>query len=528
VSVVVRSSGIPKPCNSNDMGLVRRLRRAHLDCPRAALCEGLVWLACVIALGSTSCTSKIPAGSAGDEGPAAAVLSLDLALSVSGPRSEVPRRVVLVSIEGLTPDSYESSRGGRLLEPEASLAPTLTRMARGGVYADEVVPAFPSLVYPAHASLVTGRPANRHGITGDWLIGETGVRPVRPWEVSRLAGDSLWLAASELDRPVAALDWPTTVGAPVEYLVPDLVPILGEDSWLGFLEGSATPSLLSRLREGKPDDAGPGWPSPEQRDAQLTELACFLIGAEPPPILWLLRLSHLGVTRSEFGPDSIQAEEALRQSDARLRRLASCFHEAGLLATTAFVIVGDRSILPIHTRIRPNRVLVEAGLITPPAHGAGQSVTSWTALARSNGATAFVYARDEPSAILARKALDRAAEAMGTFRVVPAKELAALGGDPQAWFGLEAEPGYSFSDSATGQTLEASSSLGAAGAMPSRPDAGVGFVAWGGGVRRGIRIPWMEQLDVAPTVAALLSLPLRESDGRVLVGALNPPVLEAH
>jgi len=378
-------------------------------------------------------------------------------------------RVVLVSIEGLTPEAYESRRGGPLLDSEESLAPTLVKMARGGVYGDRVAPAFPSLLYPAHASLVTGRRANRHGITGDWMIGEAGVRPARPWHVSRLAGDSLWLAASELARPVAALGWPTTLGAPVEYLVPDVVPMRGGESWLGVLEGSATPSLLSRLREQRPEGAGPGWPSLPERDSQLTELACFLSGVDRPPDLWLLRLSQLAAAMTEFGVDSAQAQQALSQTDARLRRLASCFQQAGLLPTTAFVIVGDRSVLPVHTRIRPNVVLAEAGLITPPAHGTRQAVTSWTALARANGATAFVYAVDEPSAVLARKALDRAAKANGTFRVVPAKELAALGGDPQAWFGLEAEPGYYFSDGAAGELHEAAILRGVAGGLPSRP-----------------------------------------------------------
>ena len=47
-----------------------------------------------------------------------------------------------------------------------------------------------------------------------------------------------------------------------------------------------------------------------------------------------------------------------------------------------------------------------------------------------------------------------------------------------------------------------------------------GFVAWGRGVRRGIRIPRMEQTDVAPTVARLLGVELGEVEGRLLVGAL--------
>jgi len=53
-----------------------------------------------------------------------------------------------------------------------------------------------------------------------------------------------------------------------------------------------------------------------------------------------------------------------------------------------------------------------------------------------------------------------------------------------------------------------------------------GFVAWGSGVRRGVRIPWLRQIDVAPTVALLLGVPLDEADGRAPLGALNLPAAQ--
>jgi hypothetical protein len=47
---------------------------------------------------------------------------------------------------------------------------------------------------------------------------------------------------------------------------------------------------------------------------------------------------------------------------------------------------------------------------------------------------------------------------------------------------------------------------------------GPGFVAWGRGVSPGVRIPWMRQSDVAPTLAQLLGVELQPGDGRALVG----------
>jgi hypothetical protein len=54
-----------------------------------------------------------------------------------------------------------------------------------------------------------------------------------------------------------------------------------------------------------------------------------------------------------------------------------------------------------------------------------------------------------------------------------------------------------------------------------------GFVAWGRGLRRQVRIPRMRQTDVAPTAARLLGVELGEVSGRPLLGALDLPPASA-
>jgi hypothetical protein len=53
-------------------------------------------------------------------------------------------------------------------------------------------------------------------------------------------------------------------------------------------------------------------------------------------------------------------------------------------------------------------------------------------------------------------------------------------------------------------------------------EAAVGFVAWGRGIRNRVRIPTIELVDVAPTIAALLGLRLDDKiDGGVHDGLLR-------
>jgi hypothetical protein len=98
-----------------------------------------------------------------------------------------------------------------------------------------------------------------------------------------------------------------------------------------------------------------------------------------------------------------------------------------------------------------------------------------------------------------------------------------LGADPDAWFGLEAEPGFVFGDEARGFLLRPALQRGGWGYLPDRSEMDTGFVAWGPGLGRRLRIPEMQQTDVGPTLARLLGLSLEGADGRVLVGVLRLP-----
>jgi hypothetical protein len=169
--------------------------------------------------------------------------------------------------------------------------------------------------------------------------------------------------------------------------------------------------------------------------------------------------------------------------------------------------------------------LEAAGLITPARSGSG--LASWAAIARSNGGSAFVYARQRQDALLARHALEQAARETGAFRVVSAEEMLRVGADPDAWFGLEAEPGFLFANSLRPPILRAAAGRGSWGYLPERPEMDSGLVAWGAGVRPRLRIPEMQLVDVGPTFARVLGLELEGADGRVLVGALASPGVAA-
>jgi hypothetical protein len=426
------------------------------------------------------------------------------------PEGQVPAaRLLLVSIAGLEPSSYA--------DPTAT--PTLARLAALGVEAEHVAPVSPPSTYPVHATLVTGRTPREHGIPADQRLGEHGVRAERYWHASQLRGASLWQLAAEKRVPVAALDWPTTLGADLEALLSDVRPTRRGERYAQALAEGATPSVAAHVRDAGEAGEAAARPGPE-RDRLLVDLACELARSERPPALLLLRLTQTEPPLRRRGPGSAPARAAFAAADAELARLLGCFDAAGLLADAAVVAVGDRRFEPVHSRLRPNAALAEAGLLRVDPAG---EVEAWSALARSNGGSAFVYARDEAAAVEARRVLQEAARTTGGFRIVPASEMVALGADPEAWFGLDAAPGFAFGDEVRGAVVGPSAARGASGRLRAGSGATPAFLAFGRGFRRGVRVPEMSQLDVAPTLAAALGLELEGAEGRALVGLLAGP-----
>jgi hypothetical protein len=253
------------------------------------------------------------------------------------------------------------------------------------------------------------------------------------------------------------------------------------------------------------------------RDRVLTAVACDLLAAPQPPALLLLRLSGADAALLQLGPATPEFREALAREDAEVAALLSCVRRAGLAEQTAIVLAGDHGGLSVHTAIRANQPLEAAGLLTATATG----IARWSAIARSNGGSAFVYARETDDALDARRALEAAAASSRAFRVVPAEEMLRLGADPEAWFGLEARPGFVFEDVPGGPLLVPATVRGAAGYLPDEPAMQAGLVLAGRGIRAGVRVPEMDQTDLAATVATLLGLALEPPDGRALLGLLD-------
>lgn len=147
------------------------------------------------------------------------------------------RHLVLVSIDGLRPAFYLDA---------GSPARELAALAHRGAGARAAEPVFPSVTYPSHASIVTGvRPA-RHGILFNVLFEPSGSRGRWYERATDLRATPIWEWARAAGLRTAAVAWPSTVGAPIDLLVPER-DYFARRAPLDSLLEAATPGLFDRL-----------------------------------------------------------------------------------------------------------------------------------------------------------------------------------------------------------------------------------------------------------------------------------------
>jgi hypothetical protein len=450
----------------------------------------------------------VPAGSIGASQPAT-----------------TPERVVLISIAGLSPEHYgagtSGARGSYRHGNGAVVMPRLEGLAAAGVFADGVVPVMPAAPYPVHATLVTGQGPARHGLLGDEILTDQGPSVVGVAAERRIKATTLWRAAQDAGLAVTALGWLSTLGSSIELLLPDLGAPGDAARWPALLEAHATPWIYEKVEGMTEFSPEMTWPTPALQDSIVRRLACDIARQTATPRLWLLRFHQTGAALALHGPGSDLGRAAFGAIDRELGELLDCFAAAGLLDSTALVVTGDRVLFPVHTAVSPNVALEEAGLITKGPLHLGTEIASWQALARSHGGSAVIYAVDESAAVLARRALEAQAGQTRGFRVVSAGELAQLSGDPQAWFGLEAVPGFVIAKPVRRPQLQTTALRARGGFLPTQPGSEVGFVAWGSGVQTGVRVPQMSQLEIAPTLSAWLGIQLEDAEAGPLIGILG-------
>ena len=89
-------------------------------------------------------------------------------------------------------------------------------------YCRKVYSVYPSLTYPAHTTIVTGRYPKNHGIINNTLFQPHRTTPDWFWYRKYIHGSTLYDKAIDDGLKVAALLWPVTGKSRIQYNMPEI------------------------------------------------------------------------------------------------------------------------------------------------------------------------------------------------------------------------------------------------------------------------------------------------------------------
>jgi predicted AlkP superfamily pyrophosphatase or phosphodiesterase len=229
-----------------------------------------------------------------------------------GTHGELKPTVILISLDGFRADYL-----GRYP------APTLQMLARRGVRARWMTPAFPSLTFPNHYTIATGLYPDHHGIVANnmydpefkvtfTMAKREEVQNGRWW-----LGEPIWVTAEKQGQRAASFFFPGTEAE-----------IAGK-----------RPSIWKVF-----DDKFPNF---ERVD---TVLSWFDLPVAERPTMITLYFSDVDHAGHDFGPHANQVRQAVATVDESLARLVAGLKKRSLFERVNLIIVSDHGMAAVNPR----------------------------------------------------------------------------------------------------------------------------------------------------------------------------------
>lgn len=368
--------------------------------------------------------------------------------------------LLLVSIDGFRADYLD--RG---------VTPRLAALAAGGVRAEALRPAFPSLTFPNHYTLVTGLYPDHHGIVHNRIEGDGEKSKFVYSDASTTAdsrwwgGEPIWVGAERHGLRSATMYWP------------------GSDAVIGGIRPTYWKPFDRDFSAGARVDTVLGW-----LDLPVAQRPRFMT----------LYFEQVDRTGHDYGPDSPEVDAMLGQIDTALGRLVDGLAARGLRDKLNLVVVSDHGL----TASSAERTIVADDIVD---------------LQRVRAVTYGVVAGFAPEPGQQRYAdatLLKPHDHMQCWRRTQIPARFHYGSNPRIPpIVCLAAPGWMITNATWLKEHADDFSRGEHGYDNEIPDMRALFIASGPAFRRGVRVPEFDNVDVYPLLAHLLRITPAHNDG---------------
>lgn len=419
--------------------------------------------------------------------------------------SQVSKHVILISIDGFRPDFYLD---------KSWPAPNLQSMMKNGAHAKGVRCIFPSVTYPSHTTLITGAFPAHHGITYNTMPND---KHVYEWTTDsrKIKSETLWQAIRKAGMKSASISWPISVGAEIDYNLPEIWSATNMSDRKSAIAEFATPKgFFSEIEEyaiGKAEinDLNLQYLTMDENNSRM---AAYIIRKYKPEFL-SIHIAGVDGAQHKEGRSGEGVHKALAAADHAVANILDALIKAGIMESTTVIVTGDHGFVDINKVLAPNVWLKELGIDSKV------DIEEPVAKFQAAGGAAFFHLKDKNDLKLlasVRKKLTELPDMYKSlFRIVERDELNKIGADPHASFALAPVKGVYIQDKDSGPVLGPTKG-GAHGYFPDIPEIQTGFLAIGPGIEKGLLIEGIGLEDVAPTAATLLGIKFNAPDGKAI------------
>jgi predicted AlkP superfamily pyrophosphatase or phosphodiesterase len=409
--------------------------------------------------------------------------------------------VLLISLDGLRPADIVHA------EERGLKVPHLRALMKEGAYAEGVTGVLPTLTYPSHTTLITGKSPAQHGIGNNLSFDPLQINQQGwDWYAADIKVPTLWDAAHAKGLKTANVHWPVSVGAAsIDENLPQIWRT-GHADDRKLLAALATPGLLLPLEKM----LGPypqGIDEAVEGDAIRARFAAAIITRDKPDFttVYLAGIDH---EQHHSGPGSDASKTAIEATDAIVGDLVAAAQRAMPDVTVA--VVSDHGFAPITTDINIIKAFIDEKLITLGKDG---KIASWEAEPwLAGGTAAVVLARPDDAGLVARVAalLDRMKADLDyhVMTILDATRIAAAGGPAPASFLIALQPGYETGRDPAAPKLSPSVYKGMHGYLPELPEMQSTLIVAGPHLARRGNLGVVDMRAIAPSLANILGVSL--------------------
>jgi predicted AlkP superfamily pyrophosphatase or phosphodiesterase len=428
------------------------------------------------------------------------------------PQARKDRCVIVISLDGFPAYALDDPR---------LPVPVLRKLAGEGLSATSMRPVNPTVTWPNHTAIVTGVDASEHQVLFNGLLlrGAGGAQPtIEPWRDKDLMvhAPTIYDIAYEAGLTTAQVDWVAIYGArTITWSFPELPDPNGVIERELIADGTVTAEQLRTF-----ENSSQAW-----QDQIWTDAAVKILEKHKPNLL-LIHLLGLDDANHQYGPMSAASFTAMALLDSRVKQIVDTTERAGLFRETTLIVVSDHGFRSIAHKLHPNVLLREKGILKP---GKGKAISDAWVLSAGGMAMVYVTNSMRKTALLADlRALFVGVE--GIDQVYAADDFRKLGlpvsgsSDQAPDLVLAAKPSYVFANETEGEYVTPATEGGTHGYPNTDPQMQAIFIAWGAGIPKGVHLDSISNLDVAPTIAALLGLEMKHAKGQAIEQIVKPGV----